>query len=126
MIENKIIDVITKYKNGLISPAHLRERIDDVLSHDSESDDNLPPTPEGAVVLPKCFEKPEGMKHIAGWGHHPVHCKGRWKYGYHWGGLDEWRYAVPADSEIARINGVGVEKEDAARPISWVVTVKIE
>ena len=67
----------------------------------------LPPLPEGAVLLPVGFKRPEGVREFSAWFADP-------EYDYTWTwltalcGTDPYaRYAVKPDSEIARINGVG-------------------
>ena len=81
----------------------------------------LPPLPEGAVYLGKSgeFKKPSGGFH--GWVLTKIN--NTWALGFWAGCTSSFHYAAPADSEIARLNGLSDNKpswDDAPDWAEWL------
>lgn len=94
---------------GFSPVCHYRRRIEAAPPNVAELPEGLPPLPEGAVYLGQggTFNRNNGL--FEGW-----ECSGKqWWRGKHEGDDERCHYAAPADSEVARLNGLG-EPEDLA------------
>jgi len=119
----KIDKAFKELRDDISSLQEFANEIARAIDEEEESTDEsgqapvLPPLPEGAVLLPREFEVPKG-KTFEGWAFSSDYMND-WLCAPCHSGMhqDMFRYCVPADSEVARINGVGTPRKTKRVPL---------